>query len=58
MKLFFTRHPLRLLALALSAVLAAAAYAASETSEPPEDEVFVPTEEISEDFAISFPVDI
>ena len=58
MKHFFTRHPFRLLALVLSAMLAAAAYAASETSAAPDDEVFVPTEEISEDFAISFPVDI
>ena len=28
------------------------------TSEAPSGEVFIPTEEISEDFAVSFPVDI
>ena len=36
----------------------AAAEEAAETSSAPSSEVFIPTEEISEDFAVSFPVDI
>lgn len=35
-----------------------AAAAGSEAAADGSDEVFVPTEEISEDFAVSFPVDI
>ena len=31
---------------------------AAETASAPSAEVFIPTEEISEDFAVSFPVDI
>ncbi len=37
---------------------AGAAESAAEGPSEPSSEVFIPTEEISEDFAVSFPVDI
>ena len=37
---------------------AADAQPAAEAGHPHTSEVFIPTEEISEDFAVSFPVDI
>ncbi len=45
-------------AAALLAVISVYAASAADDDEAAEDDVFVPTEDISEDIAIAFPVDI
>lgn len=56
----FTSSPLACAAEAAEAAEDPApdAQPAAEAEHPPASEVFIPTEEISEDFAVSFPVDI
>ena len=56
-----TTNLARWLSAAAFAGLLAAAYAAAasdDAASEPADKVFVPTEDISEDFAVPFPVDI